>query len=110
MLIDGGTFSTASDAAAHIRHLTSATFIGEETGGTYEGNTSGMNAELTLPHSRFRVRIGLYGYYSRVAPPRAPGRGVLPDHPAPRRVADVIAGRDAPLERAVTLARTAGQR
>jgi hypothetical protein len=106
VLIDGGTFSSASDAAAHIRHLTSATFIGEETGGTYEGNTSGMSAELTLPHSRFRVQISLYGYYSRVAAPPVPGRGVLPDHCVPRRVSDVLAGRDAALEQAIGLART----
>jgi hypothetical protein len=105
VLTDGVTFSTASDAAAHIRHLTSATFIGEETGGTYEGNTSGMNASLTLPNSGFRVRIGLYGYYSGVAPPKEPGRGVLPDYPVARRVQDILASVDAPLDRAVALAR-----
>lgn len=105
VLTDGVTFSTASDAAAHIRHLTSATFIGEETGGTYEGNTSGMNATLTLPNSGFRVRMGLYGYYSAVAAPKEPGRGVQPDYPVARRVRDIIAGVDAPLERAVALAR-----
>jgi hypothetical protein len=78
-------------------------FIGEETGGAYAGTTSGMNADLTLPHSQFRVRISLYGYYSSVAP-REKGRGVMPDVHVSRRVADILAGVDAAFHRAVALA------
>src|SRR5205814_9190195 len=36
VLMDGGTFSTAADVTALLRHLTHAMFIGEESGGCYE--------------------------------------------------------------------------
>jgi hypothetical protein len=49
VLIDGGTFSTAADFCAVTHHLKRATFIGEETGGGYYGNNSGMQAVVTLP-------------------------------------------------------------
>ena len=52
MLIDGWTFSTAADVAtvAHHKHL--ATFIGEERGGGYDGNTSGSTHRLGLVRRR----------------------------------------------------------
>jgi hypothetical protein len=103
VLIDGGTFSTAADVCAQIRSLTKATFIGEETGGGFEGNTSGLNADIVLPRSGLRLRIQMYGYWNAVRGGQ-PGRGTLPDITIVRRTADTLAGRDAALERALTLA------
>jgi C-terminal processing protease CtpA/Prc len=48
VLIDGGTFSTAADFCAVTHHLKRATFVGEETGGGYYGNNSGILATVTL--------------------------------------------------------------
>jgi len=103
VLIDGGTFSTAADVCAQIRSLTKATFIGEETGGGFEGNTSGLNAQIVLPRSGLRLRIQMYGYWNAVRGGQ-PGRGTLPDITIVRRTADTLAGRDAALERALALA------
>ena len=102
VLIDGGTFSTAADVCAQIRSLTKATFIGEETGGGFEGNTSGLNAQIVLPRSGLRLRIQMYGYWNAVRGGQ-PGRGTLPDITIVRRTADTLAGRDAALERALAL-------
>ena len=103
VLIDGGTFSTAADVCAQIRSLTKATFIGEETGGGFEGNTSGLNAQIVLPRSGLRLRIQMYGYWNAVRGGQ-PGRGTLPDITIVRRTADTLAGRDVALERALELA------
>jgi peptidase S41-like protein len=105
VLIDGGTFSTAADVAAQLRSRGRATFIGEETGGTYEGNTSGLNALIVLPHSRLRLKIMMYGYWNAVRPPERPGRGTLPDEILSARVADLLRGSDRTLERALAIAR-----
>jgi len=105
VLIDGGTFSTAADVAAHLRSRGRATFIGEETAGTYEGNTSGLNALIVLPDSRLRLKIMMYGYWNAVVPPRSGGRGTLPDHVVVSRVADLLRGNDRALKLALEASR-----
>lgn len=103
VLTDGGTFSTAADVAALLRQLTKAVFIGEETGGGFEGNTSGTNAELLLPYSKLKVRIHLYEYWNKVSS-KERGRGVIPDHSVPVRVADLVEGVDRALRLALEMA------
>jgi hypothetical protein len=83
VLTDGGTFSTAAEFCAVARSLGRATFVGQESGGTYEGNTSGTFVILTLPHSGVRVVIPLVRYSLAVKPAPRPGRGVPPDHAVP---------------------------
>ncbi|HXE51460.1 MAG TPA: S41 family peptidase, partial [Tepidisphaeraceae bacterium] len=80
VLTDGGTFSTAADACAIIRHLGRATFIGEETGGGYYGNNSGLDTTLTLPHSGLRITIPMYEYWNAVQGDPGARRGTIPDH------------------------------
>ena len=103
ILIAGGTFSTAADVTAVLHHLKRATFIGEETGGTYEGNTSGLNALITMPNSGLRLKIPMYRYFNAVSPALR-GRGTQPDYPVEKTVADLLRGVDAQLQRAVALA------
>jgi hypothetical protein len=81
ILIDGGTFSTAAEFCAVARSLGRATFVGEETGGTYEGNASGTFAILTLRHTGIRVVVPLVRYELAVHPVRHRGRGIRPDYP-----------------------------
>lgn len=103
VLMDGATFSTSADVTAVLHDMKRATFIGEETGGTYEGNTSGLNALIVLPNSRLRLKIMMYQYWNAVKAP-VRGRGTLPDYPVELRVADILRNLDAPLQRAETLA------
>ena len=105
VLIDGGTFSTAADVAAQLRSMGRATFIGEETGGAYEGNTSGLNASIVLPNSKQRLRIMMYDYWNAVKPPAARGRGTIPDRAVVRRTTDYIRGVDTGLEEALRILR-----
>ena len=103
VLVDGGTFSTAADVAAQLRSMGRATFVGEETAGGYEGNTSGLNALIVLPNSRLRLRIMMYDYWNAVKPPVAKGRGIIPEHAVIRRVADILRGSDPAMERALAV-------
>lgn len=105
VLVDGGTFSTAADVAAQLRSAGHAVFVGEETGGGYEGNTSGLNASIVLPNSRLRTKIMMYGYWNAVRKPAVRGRGTVPDQVVARRTADVLAGVDPQLARALGLLR-----
>ncbi|HKH90310.1 MAG TPA: S41 family peptidase [Gemmatimonadaceae bacterium] len=104
VLMDGGTFSTAADVCAVLRHLGRATFIGEETGGGYEGNTSGLNALVSLAHSRLALKVPMYGYWNAVRAPRERGRGTIPDRAVLARTRDVMRGLDAVLEVALGVA------
>lgn len=106
VLIDGGTFSTATDVTAVLHHMKRATFVGDETGGTYEGNTSGLNALVKMPNSKLSLKIPMYGYWNAVSSGNR-GRGTQPDYPVNKSVKDLLQGVDLQLQRAVTLARTA---
>ena len=106
ILTDGGTFSTAADFCAITHHLKRATFIGEETGGGYYGNNSGMETTLTLPNSKLRIRLPMYEYWNAVPGYDGKRRGTIPDHIVPLTTADILHGVDAQLDRALKLATT----
>jgi len=104
VLIDGGTFSTAADFCAVTHHLKRATFIGEETGGGYYGNNSGMQTIVTLPNSKMRIRVPMYGYWNAVPGYDGKRRGTRPDHVVETKVANLLRGVDEQLELALKLA------
>ncbi|MEM9981418.1 MAG: S41 family peptidase [Bacteroidota bacterium] len=82
VLIDGGSFSATSEICAIMKRDQRATFVGTETGGTFDGNTSGMYDHVILPHSSLRVKIPLIKYVSALgATEYWYGRGVMPDYP-----------------------------
>lgn len=104
VLIDGGSFSTTADFCAVTHHLKRATFIGEETGGGYYGNNSGMQTILTLPNSKVRVRLPMYEYWNAVPGYDGKRRGTLPDHVVETKAANLLRGVDEQLELALKLA------
>ena len=98
VLIDGGTFSTAADVATVLHHNRLASFAGEETGGGYDGNTSGETSRIVLPNSGFTVFVPMWMYTTANLGHGFTGRGVVPDlliHPG---IEDVLAGRDLVLQ------------
>ena len=104
VLIDGGTFSTAADFCAVTHHLKRATFIGEETGGGYYGNNSGMQTIVTLPNSKMRIRVPMYEYWNAVPGYDGDRRGTRPDHLVETKAANLLRGVDEQLDLAMKLA------
>jgi C-terminal processing protease CtpA/Prc len=105
-LINGGSFSTTSEFLSQLHNHHRAIFVGEESGGGYYGNTSGPDAQVVLPNSKLVVQIPLLTYYMAVRGFRgAESHGIVPDYSAIPSVADLIAGRDPAMDKALELAR-----
>ena len=99
ILTNGGTFSAASDFAAMMKSEKKATFIGEETGGGYYGNTSMQKSYVTLPNSQLVLEIPLVRHQLNVRENIVPpGRGVIPDHSVRQSITDYVNGVDTQMD------------
>ena len=98
ILINGGTFSSASEFTAIARSNRRALFIGQETGGGYYGNNSLGTPLLTLPNSKIRLAVPLANYELAVSPDVPAGHGVIPDYPTVYQITDILSNRDKDLE------------
>lgn len=89
-ITNGNTFSAAADFAALCKEFDLGIFVGEETGGAFEGNTSNGEIILTLPNSGIRVGIPLFRIENAVSVPQKKGRGVIPDYPITYSIQDLL--------------------
>lgn len=80
LLVNGGTFSTASEFASIVFSNDRAVIVGEETGGGYYGNCSLGTPMLTLPNSKLRIFIPLGKYELAVNKEATFGHGVAPEY------------------------------
>jgi len=104
LLIDGTTFSAASELAAYLQNYTPAILIGEESAGCYEGYAAGYTRQFRLPHTGIRVWLPRVSYEFAVPPAQEKGRGVMPHHEVLPTIEDLLAGRDPALSHALKLA------
>ena len=59
VLINGNSFSASSLLSTHLKANKRAIFVGEETGGAYNGTVAGIYKIYQLPISKLKVRMGL---------------------------------------------------
>ncbi len=59
VLINGNSFSASSILSTHLKANKRAIFVGEETGGAYNGTVAGIYKLYQLPASKLKVRMGL---------------------------------------------------
>lgn len=59
VLINGNSFSASSLLSTHLKANKRAIFVGEETGGAYNGTVAGIYKIYQLPTSKIKVRMGL---------------------------------------------------
>ncbi|MEO5563709.1 MAG: S41 family peptidase [Chitinophagaceae bacterium] len=104
-LVNGGSGSTTSEftAVAHSNNI--GVFIGEETGGAYEGDNGGHFLHFELPNSRISVGTVLISYMNAVKTPAQMGRGVIPDYNVLLTKEDLLNARDTQLEFTLDLIR-----
>ncbi len=103
VLINGISFSSAADLVSDLKKTTDAVFIGEETGGAYEGPTGGDNIVIQLPNSKIMIRISPNIHIGHMYQKHPIGRGVLPTHPTKYTIKDIVDGKDLEMELARTL-------
>jgi hypothetical protein len=97
VLMDGGTFSSASYIAAKLRKAGRAILAGDESGGGARGFNAIIVPTLTLPETRLRVYLPLY--YLDQEMPDATFRGLQPDLPlAAPNPAMLLRGLDSEIE------------
>lgn len=97
VLINGNSFSASSIISTHLKATKRATFIGEETGGAYNGTVAGIYKIYELPTSKIKVRIGLM----QIEAPQKQypdGYGVFPDVEVLPNLKDIQANVDTELE------------
>lgn len=89
VVIDGGTFSAASNFAASLRAQRRITVVGQESGGAEAGANGGIISSVTLPQTQLVLQLPHFRLLSACAHPEL-GRGVRPDIeiiPTPRQLA-----------------------
>lgn len=59
VLINGNSFSASSILSTHLKANKRATFVGEETGGAYNGTVAGIFKGYKLPNSKVRINMGM---------------------------------------------------
>jgi hypothetical protein len=106
-LIDGLSFSAAAEFCAAAKSNNRGKFIGEETGGTYCGNTSGAMIDTTLPYSKFQLTIPTIKYEMAVKPIKYKDRGIIPDYIILPTIHEIIQQKDPQLDYALRLAAAA---
>jgi C-terminal processing protease CtpA/Prc len=93
VMINGGTYSAASIISSNLKGAKRATFVGEETGGAYNGTVAGIMPTIKLPNSKIKLTIGLMVIAPFYKTPTE-GRGIFPDKEITPTITDRINGND----------------
>jgi hypothetical protein len=97
VLINGGSFSASCIISSMLKGTKRAYFVGEETGGAYNGTVAGMMPYFELPSSKLNARIGLF-CMRPTQQANIEGRGIMPDYQLTPSLADVLSGKDPEME------------
>ncbi len=78
VLINGNSFSASSILSTNLHATKKAVFVGEETGGGYNGTVAGVYKSVLLPNSKIKFNFGLMQIESPYKSLQI-GRGIIPD-------------------------------
>ena len=98
VLINGACFSTTCECLSMIHSYTKSVFIGEEAGGTYDGNNSGPTPDMTLPNTKIRIEIPLLKYVMAAKEYQYKDSGLIPEHKVVPTIQERINDKDPELE------------
>lgn len=101
VLIDGNTFSGASNLAAVLKDKNRAIFFGEETGGCIFGSNSDDYIKLTLPNSGIIITIPLRNGVNNISTNIELNRGIIPEYEISNSIDDVLEQKDSILNFAI---------
>jgi len=92
VLINGGCFSTTGHLCALLKYNRRATFVGEETDGTYECNDDHVRIQTSATHLNLNVARMTY---TAAVKGLSRETGIMPDYPVEPTMDDVLTGWDA---------------
>lgn len=98
VIISPLTYSGGSEFSNMMYTNDVATFVGQETGGGYLGNTSGYGEELELPNSKITIDIPALQFLMNVEAKLPFGSGVIPHHEVIPTFTQYINGENAALK------------
>ncbi|MBF9016394.1 MULTISPECIES: S41 family peptidase [unclassified Oceanispirochaeta] len=98
ILTDGGSFSATTEFTSIAHNDERALFIGEEAGGGYYGNNSGVTIMLRLPNTGLEIAVPMINYMMAVSDYPDEDRGLIPDYPIEASIEDLLNGTDRVLE------------
>ena len=101
VLINGGCFSATCLLSSNLKGSKRAVFVGEETGGAFNGCVAGIMPVRTLPNSQIKVRFGLLEFQTPYNS-AMDGRGIFPDKEIIPTLQDRISGNDPELQWVLT--------
>lgn len=97
VLINGGTFSASCILSSNLKASKRAVFVGEETGGAFNGTVAGRMPVYKLPHSKLKLRFGLMTIKTR-AHIEPDGYGIIPDEQIRSTAGDLLEQNDPELK------------
>ena len=97
VIINGGSFSASCILSSSLKANPNITFVGEETGGAFNGTVAGLMPIVDLPNSKIPLRLGLMDIKT-INQTDVIGRGIFPDFEIPLTVDDKVNNRDPQLD------------
>lgn len=110
ILINGFCMSSCADFTAILSYNKRAVFIGQETGGGYQGNNSGIMPEVKVPPFNFVLTIPLLKYVNAVDATLNEGKGTIPDYPVIPTVDEIVRKQDREMQLAIELIANEGSK
>lgn len=100
VLINGASYSASSILSSNLHGSERATFIGEETGGAYNGTVAGLKMNKYLPNTQIIVPVWMM-HLETPYKDEPNGFGIKPDIELEPNLEDFLSGKDTVLERAI---------
>ena len=108
VLMNERSMSTTSEFLAVAKHNKIGTFVGEESGGAYQGGNGSNFIHMTLPNSKIQIGSPLVYYQNAVDPDILKGRGTIPDYQITFKLKDLQTNYDRQLEFVKALIKSKG--
>jgi hypothetical protein len=99
VLVNGNSFSVTTEFSARVHADRRAVFIGQETGGGYRTNSSGMFTIVQLPNSKIDLGVPMFGFQMANVPAEIQhGQGIVPNYIVVPTIEDILNKRDRVME------------
>lgn len=97
VLTNGMSYSASSIISASLQNDGKAIFVGEETGGDYNGTVAGQYINYKLSASKLKLNVGLMTYRPNTTRDLK-GRGIMPNVPIKMSFEDLLNKKDPQLD------------